>query len=134
VLIASGSDITRSAAGSFMTESLWLPSMLCGDGVSWSENGPGCVVAQRNLFGEPAQLTIDIDETGRAWSLKVPRWGNPEGGPFHYADFGGVTEDEQMFSGFTVPIRIRAGWYFGTDRFEREGEFFRAAVEDAEYR
>jgi hypothetical protein len=45
-----------------------------------------------------------------------------------------VTEEEPTFSGFTVPSRIRAGWYFGTERFERDGEFFRATVEEAEYR
>ena len=26
------------------------------------------------------------------------------------------------------------GWHFGTDRFEREGEFFRATIGSAEYR
>lgn len=49
------------------------------------------------------------DETGRAQS-RLARWGNPEGGPFYYDDFGGVTEEERTSSSFTVPSRIRAGW------------------------
>ena len=81
VMTASGPDITRSAAGRFVTESAWLPSMLCGDRVSWSAEGPTCAVAQWKAFGEPAQLTIGIDENGRARSIKLARWGNPEGGP-----------------------------------------------------
>ncbi len=134
VMVASGPDITRSAAGRLATESAWLPSMLCGNDVSWSENGPGSAVAHWDVFGEPAELTIGIDENGRARSIRLPRWGNPEGAPFHYADFGAVAEEERTFAGYTIPTRIRAGWYFGTERFEREGEFFRAKIEAAEYR
>ena len=69
VMIASGPDFTRWAAGRFVTESAWLPSTLCGDGVSWSGKGPTCAVAQWNVFGEPAQITIGSDETGRAQSI-----------------------------------------------------------------
>jgi hypothetical protein len=68
-MIASGPGFTRSAAGRFVTESAWLPSMLSGDGVSSSEKGPTCAVAQWNVFGEPARITIGIDKTGRAQSI-----------------------------------------------------------------
>ena len=134
VMTASGPDISRSAAGRFVTESAWLPSILCNDGVSWTEEGALGAVAHLKVFGEPAHLTITVDETGRAQSIKLPRWGNPEGGSFRYADFGAVAEEERTFAGFTVPGRIRAGWHFGTERFEGEGEFFRAMVEEAEYK
>ena len=86
------------------------------------------------MFGEPVQLTITLAESGQARSLKLARWGNPEGGPFRYDDFGAVAEEERTFAGFTVPSRIRAGWHFGTESFEQEGEFFRATIEEAEYR
>ena len=29
--------------------------------------------------------------------------------------------------------RLRAGWYFGTDRFETEGEYIRIVIDDASY-
>jgi hypothetical protein len=29
---------------------------------------------------------------------------------------------------------VRLGWWFGTERFEREGEFFRATVDDVEWK
>jgi hypothetical protein len=35
---------------------------------------------------------------------------------------------------YTIPTRVRVGWYFGTSRFESEGEFFRATIEDAIFR
>jgi len=67
-------------------------------------------------------------------SIKMPRWGNPEGGEHHFVDFGGVVEEERTFGGYTIPSRLRIGWYFGSERFETEGEFFRCTVDEAEYR
>jgi hypothetical protein len=62
------------------------------------------------------------------------RWGNPDGSEQGYAKFGVVLEDDRRFDGFTIPTRIRAGWFFGTERFDSEGEFFRAVIDDADYR
>ena len=52
----------------------------------------------------------------------------------HYVDFGGIIEEEGTFCGYTIPTRLRIGWYFGTERFESEGEFFRVTIDDAIYR
>jgi hypothetical protein len=67
-------------------------------------------------------------------TFEMPRWGNPEGGEFHSEDFGGIVEEERTFGGFTIPSKLRIGWYFGSDRFETEGEFFRCTVDEAEHR
>ena len=45
-------------------------------------------------------------------------------------DFGGIIEEEGTFCGYTIPTRLRIGWYFGTERFESEGEFFRVTIVD----
>ncbi|EAW36229.1 hypothetical protein [Lyngbya sp. PCC 8106] len=34
----------------------------------------------------------------------------------------------------SASARLMIGWYFGGDRFEEEGEFFRVTVDDAIYR
>ena len=81
--------------------------------------------------GETDSLKLEIDDNGRIMSLVMKRWGNPEGGDFHYTDFGGFVEEESTFNGYTIPSRIRAGWYFGSDRFEGEGEFFRVTIDEA---
>lgn len=64
----------------------------------------------------------------------MPHWGNPGGAEFGYEDFGGVVVEEGTFGDYTIPTRLRIGWYFGTDRFEPEGEFFRVTVDEATYR
>jgi hypothetical protein len=66
--------------------------------------------------------------------VKFARWGNPEGGEFHYVDFGGIIEESGTFGGYTVPTRLRLGWFFESDRFDSEGEFFRCTIDKAVYR
>lgn len=134
VMTASGPDITRSAAGRLQAESVWLPSVLCGDGVSWTARDPLHPRARLTVQGDTAELELTIGGTGRLAAVKLPRWGNPGGGEFRHVDFGGVVEDEDTFTGYTIPVRLRVGWYFGTDRFAEDGEFFRVTVDDATYR
>lgn len=134
VLTASGSDVTRSAAGRLKAEIIWLPSALCGDDVSWTSAQTSRLRAGFAVAGEAADLELAIDAAGRLESVRLSRWGNPEGAAFHYADFGARVEEEGAFGGCTIPTRLRAGWYFGSDRFETEGEFFRATIDEAVYR
>ena len=130
---ASGADISRSAAGRVLSEAGWLPSMLCDDTVSWREVD-NRVYASHNFFSEKTELELSIDDEGRAKSFKLPRWGNPDNTTFRPVDFGGFVDEERAFAGYVIPVRVRAGWYFGSDRFESEGEFFRATVDEAAYR
>lgn len=134
VMTASGPDISRSAAGRVKAESVWLPSILCGDDVSWTAHDSCHPDAHFNVRADTQPLALSIEDKGDLKSVKLQRWGNPEGGEFHDANFGGVVEEEGMFGGYTIPTRVRIGWYFGTDRFEQDGEFFRATVDDAQYR
>jgi hypothetical protein len=64
----------------------------------------------------------------------MSRWGNPDGSAFRNANFGGIVEQEGSFGGYTIPIRMRVGWHFGTDKFESGGEFFRVVIDEAVYR
>jgi hypothetical protein len=41
---------------------------------------------------------------------------------------------ERTFSGVTVPTEMSLGWFYGSDRYRDEGEFFRVTVDSAEYR
>ena len=134
VMTASGPDIDRSAAGRLAAESVWLPSVLCGDDVSWIAEDRLHPRARLTIQGYTTDLTLAIDGEGRLETLHSERWGNPGSSRFESVDFGGSVEEEKTFSGYTIPTRLRIGWYFGTDRFESEGEFFRATIDDAVYR
>jgi hypothetical protein len=134
VMTASGPDITRSAADRVAGEAVWLPSVLCGDDVSWTAPDSSHLHARFTAHGYTAELELVVDEMGQLESVKLPRWGNPEDAEFRYVNFGAVVEEENTFDGYTIPTRLRIGWHFGTDRFESEGEFFRATIDDATYR
>jgi len=134
VMVGTGADITRSSAGRFHTELILLPSALCRSDVAWSSTEVSHLQASFMAQGEQAELGLIIDQKGRLKTAKLLRWGNPNDAEFRYVDFGGILEEEGTFCGYTIPTRLRVGWYFGSDRFESEGEFFRATIDDAIYR
>jgi hypothetical protein len=134
IMTAAGSDITRSAVGRMAAESVWLPSVLCRDDVTWTAPDSSHAHASLTLLGERAELALAVDGVGRLESVHLKRWGNPEGADFHYVDFGGFVADEGTFGGYTIPTRLRVGWHFGSERFESDGEFFRVTIDDARYR
>lgn len=37
-----------------------------------------------------------------------------------------------LLEGITIPTQLRVGWFFGSERFETEGEFFRVTVDHGE--
>lgn len=134
VMTGTGADITRSAAGRFHVESILLPSAFCLGDMAWSSSGASHLHASFMAQGEQAELDLTVDQTGRLTTAQLPRWGNPDGEEHRYVDFGAIAVEEGTFCGYTIPTRLRVGWYFGTERFESDGEFFRATIDQAIYR
>lgn len=134
LVTASGPDITRSAAGRVQGETMWLPSVLCRKDVSWMALDSSRALFNLTVEGENTDVELTIDGVGRLESVKMKRWGNPANSRFHYEDFGAFAEKEGTFDGYTIPTQLRAGWHFGTDRFESEGEFFRCTIDHAAFR
>jgi hypothetical protein len=134
IMTASGPEITRSAAGRVTAESVWLPSVLCRDEVAWTVLGALHPQARLTVAGETGEVALTVATDGRLQNLNMQRWGNPGGGQFRYEAFGGVAEQEASFGGYTIPTRLRIGWYFGTNLFETDGEFFRVTIDHAAYK
>ncbi|GAB4357707.1 MAG: hypothetical protein Fur0042_27140 [Cyanophyceae cyanobacterium] len=134
VMTGTGVDITRSSAGRFHTELILLPSALYKADVTWGSTEASHLHASFMAQGEQAELDLTIDQTGRLKAAKLPRWGNPDGAEHRYVDFGAIVEEEGTFCGYTIPTCLRVGWYVGTERFESEGEFFRATIDQVIYR
>jgi uncharacterized protein DUF6920 len=129
VMRASGPDVTRSAIGRWLMESVWLPTMMRpDDGAVWE----GSTVTLTR-FGETGRLHLGFSNGGALREFRMNRWGNPGGGPYRYAPFGGVVEEVRRFGGFVIPSRVRVGWHFGSPAWE-EGEFFRATISEASFR
>lgn len=133
IVTASGPEIARSATGRAGGEAVWLPSILCSQAVSWTSTDTAYVTAHVMRLNEPIDLKLGINANGKLQDIQFQRWGNPTG-EFDYASFGGIVEAEGIFDGYTIPTQMRMGWYFGSERFEPEGEFFRVTIDKAQYR
>lgn len=134
IISTSGPQIARSTAGRMAAEAMWIPSVLCRDDVTWTAEDAARPRADLVVQGYPLRLTLRIHENGGLDATEMMRWGTPEGNTFSEAPFGAFVEEETTFDGYTIPSRVRVGWYPGTERFEPEGEFFRGVVDEATYR
>ena len=136
---SSGSDTSKSALGRMVGETVvWLPSALAGPepsvgDVEWIGEDDGQVRLLIDSSGLSTVFAVNRNSSGQVAAVSFPRWGNPDGGNHRFVDFGLVVERERTFHGYTVPSNIRAGWYFGTDRFAKDGEFFRAEIDGMKF-
>jgi hypothetical protein len=63
-------------------------------------------------------------------SVVFDRWGDPDStGTWGHHPFGFEVIGHSSFDGVTIPSSGRAGWFYGTDRWD-EGEFFRFEITD----
>lgn len=134
ILKASGPDIARSARGRCAGEAIYAPSaLLPRHGVAWRQVSERIVAASLPIDGAIEELFLEVDQAGRLWSAWLSRWGNPDSDKqWRLQPFGVVIEEMGEFNGYRIPSQVRAGWWFGEDRFEK-GEFFRARILSADY-
>ena len=64
--------------------------------------------------------------------LSLPRWGNPDKGPFRLHTFGVIFDGEFSTDGYTLSRQMKAGWWLGTPEWE-QGEFVRATIDGARF-
>ncbi len=134
VVQAAGPDIDRSARGRYLAELIWLPAVLGRPEVRWEGLGEERAIAHLEHAGETLPLTLTIAPSGQLTQVHLRRWGSPEGGPFQALDFGAIIAADAQFNGYRIPTRLRVGWYLGSERFTRKGEFFRATLTQATWR
>lgn len=134
IISAAGPDISRSAAARMNAEAIWLPSLLLQREVEVLPGNPGRVEAIARAHGDETRLWLEMDAAGSVRRAGMERWGNPDRIRYRHVPFGGIIEEDRTVGGITIPTRVRMGWFFGTDRFETEGEFFRAEIRSAEFR
>ena len=86
-----------------------------------------------SIDGHRECVDLDIGENGQLRGAVMERWKNPAGLRFGRYPFGVTVEAEGRFGGITIPTRVRAGWWWHTDK-QATGEFFRATTTDAAFR
>lgn len=122
-----GADEYLGGKGAMRWKLLGLIPVAAAEGPDVSKSALGRMKAEQAtwLFSKP-----ECEEK----QVQFWRWGNPEGKEFREEVFGVQFVESRQFGAYRIPSRIRAGWYFGTPKFETEGEFFRATVEGVEWK
>ncbi len=134
VMNADGRNIAWSAIGRLVAELVWVPSELAGRHVTWTSSSPTQASATLTLFGVTSTLHLTLRDDGGVRSFVLDRWGNPTNTTFRWIPFGGIVEEERTCGPYTIPSQVRVGWYFGTERFEPDGEYCRVALDSVMYR
>ena len=125
---ASNPDIAKSAAGRLLGEYVWLPAaFLPQHGAVWQEVDSLHAEVTLTVDDLTATLTLTIDEEGRLKEVVLPRWRDDIK---EFVPFGVAIEEEQAFGGYTIPSRLRGGWWYGSERYS---EFVRFTIEQAAF-
>lgn len=133
VASATGRDVSRSAIGRAVGESVFLPPLLLPvRGARWEPVDDARARVTRTLDGEAVTLTLTVDDDGRLLHVSLMRWrddaGAGEPGPVRF-DVG--FEGEMVDALYRVPASMQAGWRLGSpDAFT----FFEARLDQAVYR
>jgi hypothetical protein len=133
VVNASGPDLSRSALGRLIAESVLVPaSLLPQPGVTWQAADDHHLKATLVAEGNVSSLDLIIGDEGGVQEVTLLRYGNQtESGQWAYIPFGMRVERENTFDGYTIPSHIRGGWWYGTERYT---ETIRLTIDDAEFR
>jgi hypothetical protein len=128
----TGPDLSRSSIGRLVVEYMWLPSALLPQaGAAIEAVDADRFAATTTVGAESTRLVVTVDRDGRLVASSIERYGNQTDDKlYRYIPFGIEAEEEGRFGGYTIPTRVRAGWWFGTDRYEEE---FRFGITGARY-
>lgn len=132
IINAKGMDLYKSAIGRYAIELLWIPTFF-QKGIKWNIE-EDAIKANFNAFNENITLCIKTNNSGKMEEISLNRWGNIDSDKYKYIPFGAYIEEEQTFDGCTIPSRLRAGWFFGSSKFDTEGEFFRVTINNVKYK
>lgn len=132
VVRAAGEGVSRSSIGRLVGEAVWCPAtLLPREGVSWEPIDDDRVRVTMTVEGHPTPMTLDVAPDGRLREVVVLRYNESQKG-FAQGEipFGVVAEEEATFEGYTIPVRVRGGWGYGTGDYV---ESFRFTIEAAHF-
>ena len=133
VMRADGPDTSRSAAGRFGGEAMWVPTTLLPRfGVTWTAESDTHITARFSVDEVGLALRITIAGDGLMRTLEFDRWGDADNsGTSRLHPFGLDVTACGTFGGVTIPRAGHGGWFHGTPRWD-EGEFFRYEITSLE--
>lgn len=123
VLRDSSPNVLRSAKGRMAIETIFVPDWVLRNQKQESDDR-----YYYELNDERVDLRYEGGQLKEAW---MTRWGNPDS-RWEECRFGALIEETEEVEGIRIPVKLRAGWHFGTPSFT-EGEMFRAELTEARF-
>jgi hypothetical protein len=131
---STGPDVTRSSRGRLAAETVWLPSaLLPGPRVAWRAVDDEHATVALTVDGDTVDLTLAVDPEGRLREVTMQRHGDVDPPGWKALPYGFAVEEERAFGGYTVPSKLRGGWWYGTERYDPD-DASQFEVLAAEYR
>ncbi|WP_298863858.1 DUF6544 family protein [uncultured Sulfitobacter sp.] len=132
VQVAATPDLDRAAAARPAIEAIWVPAtLLPANGAVWVQTGANTA---KVIFGEGAEartLFLKIAVSGALEEVWTERWSDANPAKIYQMQpFGGITEAQRQFGGYTIPSQVTVGNQFGTPDFL---PFFRADLTSVRY-
>ena len=126
-----GPEVTRSAAGHLLIESIWLPaSLLPTKGARWQAEDDRRTVVRFAGHPDSSALNLTVAADGTLEEVSMMRHQLGKTGHAGLSSFGYRIVEEACFGGYTVPGKVVASWHTGTDD---AFEFLEVRVENALY-
>lgn len=111
--------VARSARHRAAAESVWVPSMLLPTaGAMWEAVDDTHVRVTVTIDEEAVPLTLSLDDKGGLLEIRMMRYGSEGVDDWQLIPYGFRVEEERRFGGYTIPSKIRGGWWYGTERFD----------------
>jgi hypothetical protein len=113
-------DHLRAAFGRLVGEAaFWAPAaLLPQNGVVWEAVDEDTARATVSYHGLTQTVEIRVDAQGCPIWVLIPRWTDANADKvFRVQPFGGFLSEFCEFQGFTLPTRVEAGNFFGTQEY-----------------
>lgn len=133
ILNSTGPDLSHSALGRLIAESVLVPSSLLPQGgPTWEAEDDRCIKATVTADGEVTALNLTINDEGGLQQVSLQRYGfQHDSREWAYIPYGMEVDEETTFAGYTIPSKFRGGWWYGTERYSESIQF---TIDDAVFK
>jgi hypothetical protein len=113
--------VDRSMAGRVLIESIWLPPVFLPQRMArWENMDKLRAKVTLSIDDLSSTIMMSVEEDGRLREVVIPRYhqgGERKIEKAEWRPFGISVEEEKTFEGYRIPTKIRAGWWYGSSRY-----------------
>jgi len=118
---SSGEKAVKVMRSRIMNDYILNPaSLLPQQGARWQESSSDDrAQVSVSMDGQSLELDLEVDAEGRLLEVVAQRWGSVGTVDRQFTDIphGVLVDEEKTFDGYTIPTKLRSGWWYGTEKY-----------------